>query len=125
MTALRSGEFRQGREYLNNSRGMCCLGVMCEIAHRQGVPVRRAVRFDPKTVAYDGSAHYPPAVVLDWAGLDSTPMSDVHVRLDADVETPKDGGRPIYRAGEVVGLGVLNDGGADFDTIAGIIDRCM
>ena len=31
INALRSGNYRQTKYYLNNSEGYCCLGVACEI----------------------------------------------------------------------------------------------
>ena len=31
IAALRSGKYSQTKEYLQDSRGYCCLGVACEI----------------------------------------------------------------------------------------------
>ena len=39
--ALRSGEYKQVREVLNNSQGHCCLGVGCEVVELLGVKVKR------------------------------------------------------------------------------------
>jgi len=30
--ALRSGEYKQTRDYLHDEKGFCCLGVLCDIA---------------------------------------------------------------------------------------------
>jgi hypothetical protein len=35
LVALRSGEFTQTRNTLQNSRGHCCLGVMCEVYEKE------------------------------------------------------------------------------------------
>jgi hypothetical protein len=35
LVALRSGEYKQTSESLQNSRGHCCLGVMCEVYEKE------------------------------------------------------------------------------------------
>ena len=61
--ALRSGEFVQGYNQLKRGRdksaSYCCLGVLCEVAKREGV-----IR------AYRGGDGFPSAKVLEWAGLE-------------------------------------------------------
>lgn len=76
--ALRSGEFRQGRDHLRNADGtMCCLGVACVVAIRGGCEVAEEVR-DPSPSRFaatadpdnDGSTSYAPDVVRRWFGFD-------------------------------------------------------
>lgn len=71
--ALRSDEFEQGRGNLartshDGSTQHCCLGVLCELAIRAGVPVKKVEDAHGVTY-YDGSAGTPPASVRNWAGL--------------------------------------------------------
>jgi len=37
LAALRSGEYKQGRNYLRDGDGFCCLGVACDVALKQGL----------------------------------------------------------------------------------------
>lgn len=118
-TALRSGEFRQGRGKLvtispSGVARHCCLGVLCELAVREGV-VERIVREDAlgdKHVAFAVPGHvhdinYLPYAVQQWAGLSSR-NPRVGTELDAY------GGRPT--------LASSNDTGKTFAQIADIIE---
>lgn len=73
VAGLRSGEYRQGRGYLNNNGEFCCLGVLCELAYQRGVTLKRP---GLEGVAIYGSkrpgmaeAWLPPDEVVEWAGL--------------------------------------------------------
>lgn len=62
IAALRSGKYEQGRQYLNNERGFCCLGVLADIAGADWVQGDGA-----KHLVHDG-AYYRcglPHCVLD------------------------------------------------------------
>lgn len=77
VTALRSGEYEQGRSQLQTSDGkFCCLGVLCEVAVKAGV-LKPPVKDEHGNVHYgpedDTNTAYPPKVVLDWANLDQSP----------------------------------------------------
>lgn len=66
--ALRSGEYRQGRGYLRNGGGFCCLGVLCDLAAKEGIG--EWVGYPPHFRCGDFSSdRLPPQAVLDWAGL--------------------------------------------------------
>lgn len=78
--ALRSGDYRQGRNYLsvknktNDNFRHCCLGVLCEIAPK-------SLKLEPTIItAEDGTTNVLgygkakdysvlPKEVIDWAGL--------------------------------------------------------
>jgi len=70
--ALRSGEYKQGNEYLHSGDAYCCLGVLCELAVDAGVT--KPVTNHGLTVSYYGvdenesAVHLPPEV-MKWAGL--------------------------------------------------------
>lgn len=113
--ALRSNHFRQGHNKLTvtGADGVtrhCCLGVLCELAREDGVPLR--VRdADTKIIAgrvtrsYDGAVNFPPAAVLRWAELDDRNPS---VRHEGRTRT----------------LGFLNDElTTSFATIADLIEE--
>ena len=76
---LRSGEFRQGVEYLayddpsDGVRKYCCMGVLCELAAEEGVVTGEVIE---NTVYYgaDGDNRVLPEEVINWAELsDSNP----------------------------------------------------
>lgn len=73
LAALRSGEFRQGRGALHQVDGagvatFCCLGVLCHLAHADGV----VTRTDRRGLVRYGDALEAgalPVEVRRWAGL--------------------------------------------------------
>jgi hypothetical protein len=74
--ALRSGEYQQGHGYLKyedvgGASLHCCLGVACEIAILNGVPVASRVSEDGITTRFDGSLALLPRRVRDWYGFDA------------------------------------------------------
>ena len=97
--ALRSGEFKQGFGSLRTAcEGLCCLGVLCELAAR--AKVIEATRGGNGIWFYDDATNWLPQAVQDWAGL---PESN-----------------PITSSGNLV---FLNDNlGWDFAQIADAID---
>lgn len=78
LAALRSGEYLQGRDCLRSTRpddvddAFCCLGVLCDLAAREGV-----VEWDGTDAHYTdpqyGRGHWEnnvlPLPVMVWAGL--------------------------------------------------------
>lgn len=120
VAALRSGEYKQTTGALHRTvplgsdapAGFCCLGVLCDLAEKDGVVHSRPN--DTGTVGYDGageSGFYQsatlPGAVVNWAGLgDDNPL----VRFDDDA----------------VSLSELNDElGAGFTEIADVIEECL
>ncbi len=80
IAALRSGEFKQGRNYLHARRPddevdtFCCLGVLCVLAERAGVVTKGVgyagvVRYQAIGTGSDGSTSTLPLVVDHWAGF--------------------------------------------------------
>ena len=65
--ALRSGKYKQGRGQLNSENRYCCLGVLCEVFIAEGGALN--VRHLARVTEYNGEATYPPAAVLQWAGI--------------------------------------------------------
>jgi hypothetical protein len=77
VAALRSGEYKQGKGVLHRKVGgedqFCCLGVLCDLAVKAGVTTVDAS--DDYNLIYgpedDRNTAYPPADVVEWAGLKS------------------------------------------------------
>lgn len=77
--ALRSGDYTQvegklAKEREDGTKGFCCLGVLCEVAVKEGVieaPAKATDGFGDETnwFQYDGEADELPTSVMDWAGL--------------------------------------------------------
>lgn len=121
VAALRSGDYQQGRFYLQtidkHGSRFCCLGVLCDLAEQDGV-VEQAEPFasedgekihlvynDPSPTGVDGrTASVLPRAVQKWSGLDSA-QPVLHGR---------------HEAYDLIGL---NDSGASFECIADIIEE--
>lgn len=66
VAALRSGEYKQGKTYLQNrDNTFCCLGVLCDLARKAGVQVSI---IDGRI---RGATLESQRLVKEWAGLDS------------------------------------------------------
>ncbi len=103
---LESGKYPQAKGALNNEEGLCCLGVACEGAIENGVPV--SVVRTQSGVFYDGDRQVLPESVQDWLGMDSA---------DPIVEFVADDGTETWDS-----LAILNDDlGKTFPEIAAII----
>lgn len=103
VNALRSGEYNQGIYVLNNEGNFCCLGVLCEVAIKNGV--KMSVQQTDEGIAYDGSTAFLPESVAIWAGIN----------------TPNGGWMDGH--GNWNSLVQLNDSNESFDLIADIIDE--
>jgi len=58
VAALESGEYKQGIGQLREGNTYCCLGVLCEIAKKEGV-----------IKSYAHHSYFPTKKVLKWAGM--------------------------------------------------------
>ena len=115
VTALRSGEYKQGRGTLHSiepdGSGMpdtyCCLGVLCELAVKAGV-IPPSVPQGSRS-AYDGMTGILSASVQSWAGF-----------------TVGRGDPYVTEEGTAVRLSYVNDGElASFETIARLIEESL
>lgn len=70
LTALRSGEYKRGTGVLHRFDGcMCPLGVLADVAARNGCPVS-VQQTSSGDWSYDGQKGMVPDKILDWAGID-------------------------------------------------------
>tara|TARA_R110000744_G_scaffold216854_1_gene335561 strand:- start:156 stop:524 length:369 start_codon:yes stop_codon:yes gene_type:complete len=91
--ALRSGEYEQTKETLQDEKGYCCLGVMCAVFEKEtGRPLARSrasTLLSPSDIAHiEGESLDAQEGVQRWVGLsDSAGMSTGNnslVRLNDD-----------------------------------------
>jgi len=68
LAALRSGEYKQGRQRLRTDDEFCCLGVLCDLAVKAGA-----------VDGFDDGGWYLPDDVATWAGLEDAGSG---VRID-------------------------------------------
>jgi len=71
--ALRSGEYKQGTGKLARRGEFCCLGVLCELAIKNGIDLKvgKYGHWDD-IITYNGADISLPDVVKEWAGMNST-----------------------------------------------------
>jgi hypothetical protein len=105
---LRSGTIKQIRGRLNDGTGMCCLGVLCEIAADEGIvkPIRDIDGID----YYEPNSGFVaslqlPSRVLEWSGLQH------------------DEGAAVAIGNYRVTLATHNDDGRSFSEIADAIEQ--
>ncbi len=98
VAALRSGKYKQGKHRLKNGRKYCCLGVLCDISGLDEFKNR-----GDRGEVYLNDIMILPQEVVNWAGLETS----------NPVIVQKDG---------IIALAELNDKGANFNTIADLIE---
>lgn len=127
LTALRSGEYKQGKFALRDSEGgYCCLGVLCDVIDPNGwddgdlwhAPARMLTDSggDDENVAYSGHL-IPEAIAESLLGLDDNGSPNQNGILDFTARTP-DGYDDTPQA-----LSSLNDYGFTFAQIADVIEN--
>ena len=128
LTALRSGEYKQGKGFLKNEDGetarYCCLGVLCELAVKAGVIEESEKDEDefvhsfssspPNGGGLSHSSSYLPRGVAEWAGIHYQGKIS-----HGPVETDGWSGAARVR----VDLADLNDYKLDFAGIADVIEK--
>jgi len=109
--ALRSGEYKQGSGALETYGHYCCLGVLCEVAIKEEVPLDVGTDIEGHS-CYDDAQSYLPDSVMLWSGVSSR-------RGDIPKGTILEGqvGNRLYGS-----LSSANDDGVRFDTIADYIE---
>ena len=101
LSALRSGDYQQTRQYLHKEDGFCCLGVLCDLYGKEHNVEWKLMNNNHFYVFQDETA-CPPLSVVEWAGIE--------------------GSNP-YICSRSVTLAELNDTGSTFNEIADIIEE--
>lgn len=115
LSALRGGEYHQGKNLLHKSfpedhrpDEFCCLGVLCDLAVKNGVILSQDVHIlqgrveEYSYIEYQGSSSFLPDAVQKWSGVWS------------DNGSFDDGTDSLVR---------LNDDGIPFLNIANVIEE--
>jgi hypothetical protein len=106
VAALRSGEYKQGTEYLNRNGNFCCFGVLTDLYIQEKGLEWEDNWMGGKAMAFLGEGELPPVDVLRWAGMNNI----------ESVELDQFGNRVKYH--------LLNDTYQyTFDQIADIIEK--
>lgn len=73
LAALRSGKYKQGRSQLRRGDSWCCLGVLCDLATKQGIGEWDGVEFIVKAgdEVLEVVSQVPSCTVQMWAELDA------------------------------------------------------
>src|SRR4051812_22459868 len=90
--ALRSGKYTQTTKGLNDRRGHCCLGVLCEVAIENGVPIEKVVSGEKAWTTYDGENGCAPTRAMEFARL-RTRMGSCGVNGGTWLTTANDEGK--------------------------------
>lgn len=100
--ALRSGEYKQGKDRLRSKDDkFCCLGVLCNL-HAQEHP--EIAKHETNPLTYLNHAGLPSSEVLEWAGFRYDNECGWISTIGTDLVT-------------------LNDTGKSFKQIANIIEK--
>lgn len=74
ISALRSGKYKQNYDALGiididnkKERSYCCLGVLCELAIKSKINVKRKIK--RYKIYYNNKLDIAPPIVRDWAGF--------------------------------------------------------
>ncbi len=122
---LRSGTIQQCTGTLNNGVGMCCLGVLSELASEVGVTSKHHT-----DVGFSADYEYGYYVgnegstvlgrdVLDWSGM-STEAGEIMFFIGTYGTRGIFPDKPDYLR---MSLAEMNDGGLTFSQIADVIDH--
>lgn len=76
VSALRSGEYTQGRNRLRDNNSFCCLGVLCDLAAEENVGTWNELdQFCIDDKYFTSAVLFPPeAVTQNWAGFSNSDM---------------------------------------------------
>lgn len=87
VTALRSGEYKQGKGLLHNLsyNSWCCLGVLCDLAVKDGLNLEIDTTKYSAAATYDGYIGTPPSSVEVWASLNGA-RRDIDNLIDLNDE---------------------------------------
>lgn len=126
ISALRSGEYQQGTGALRTDGGFCCLGVLCDIAAKDGFGRWAGDEDDGAFIVNDTrESGTLPKEVRQWAGLPES-FSDVgflqQKREIVDHELFR-GDEDFEAGGHIFDLADKNDSLESFSYIADLIEE--
>ena len=99
LSSLRSGDYKQTRQYLHKEDGFCCLGVLCDLYGKEH-NVEWNLANSGNNYEFQDETATLPLSVIEWAGVED--------------ENPEICETPLSR---------LNDNGSTFNEIADFIEE--
>ena len=116
--ALRSGEYEQGRGYLQHDGKFCCLGVLCEVMIDSDMPLDRQGHYNIINGEKHKIMHYGSVEL----GRDQSATLPIEVMKWSDWSLSSINGA-IRFGDEITTLTALNDSGEfTFNQIADVIE---
>lgn len=117
--ALLSGEYKQGAHYLHVGDRYCCLGVLANVAVKQGLDIQVRAECtspfghakDETYVLYDDDGQVLGENIMQWAGLH---FNNPEIKAERLMAKNNDNS-----------LAGLNDSGFTFEEIAHLIDEYL
>ena len=101
LSSLRSGDYKQTKNYLHTDNGFCCLGVLCDLYGKEhNVEWNLVEDEDHNYYRFQNHPASLPFSVMEWAGVESH--------------------NPSIPGTSLVGL---NDNGSTFNEIADFIEE--
>jgi len=70
LSALRSGDYQQTKNYLHTDNGFCCLGVLCDLYGKEH-NVEWELADDGNNYEFQDYPSFLPLPVVEWAGVES------------------------------------------------------
>lgn len=125
LDALRSGEYKQGDGVLaktvewDEKPRYCCLGVLCDIAAKQGVPIEITPPKDEvfNEWEFDNETESLPESVREWAGIEDSLGGFPNASENSMDTWYTHGGRHF------INLADMNDKGVTFEELADVIEK--
>ncbi len=106
VSALRSGEYKQGSEHLCESGHHCCLGVLCELyIEHTGDLLFSILKQDSEVVSYGGCSEVLPAEVMQWSGMETctgTLYNDDMTEATNSLAEMNDSGHPFDELADII-----------------------
>jgi len=85
--ALRSGEYKQTQNMLEDNNSFCCLGVLCKLGQAEGIDVILRPEIARRNSRLLGeSLHYQPSIKA-WSGICHDPDVELIRRSDLALNT--------------------------------------
>lgn len=108
LKALRSGDYKQTKKVLKDSKGYCCLGVLCDLHRLSRVDVKAKWNGKFYNSSTPSTKMSLPVSVMEWAGLKSN-IGEYETKTKSKVEK------------NLIGLNDLK--GYSFKKIANVIEK--
>lgn len=109
LKALRSGGYAQGRSALKTTKGYCCLGVLCDLAVREGIVTTSVSSYGVITFGIYEEDGLLPGEVQEWAGIATRSPQVKYVN------------KAVFED-DLNHLADINDRGSSFEEIANLIE---